>query len=322
MRYSVASLPEAVALFVAFLIKVTVGAVGVLLIAFVGHAQSEIPSTAPHILVLGQESSNASYPYLIDTNGTAFSAISVQEDLSQLSDFVSLDCSSSGDFILFSAGQMYKMKPDGSKLELIFDGGYVTSIAISPDNTRVAFSGMYIQPWYSAAPAIFLMDIDGSNLVKLTQNSFIEEEPTWSPDGQKIAFAYDDSGTQGIAVIGVDGSDQTRITESSYYDAMPHWSPDSQRIAFASNRNGDFNIYSTNIDGSDLEQLTASGTGQNVLPKWSPNGAYLSFSSDHGGEDYEIYRMNADGSHVIQLTENSGYDFNQCWLVPQSPNDY
>jgi Tol biopolymer transport system component len=163
---------------------------------------------------------------------------------------------------------------------------------------------------------IFVMNPDGSARTQLTNNSRLDEQPDWSPDGTKIAFASTRDGNEEIYVMNADGSNQTRITfVTSANDFFPDWSPDGTKIAFVSTRDGgDSEIYVMNADGSAQTRLTFTN---NLLiddfgPAWSPNGTKIAFYSNRDG-DHEIFVMNADGSAQTQLTNNSAGDFTPSW---------
>jgi TolB protein len=181
---------------------------------------------------------------------------------------------------------------------------------------------------------IYVMDADGSDQTRLTENDdgILDREPSWSPDGDKIAFASNRDGNYEIYVMNADGSDQTRLTDNDdALDREPSWSPDSDKIAFVSDRDligippdeiGDANaIYSMNADdGSDVTMLTEH-EANHLYPTWSPDGEKIAFSSNReGGENYEIYDMNADdGSDVTRLTEDDEDDREPDWGTNTSP---
>ena len=125
--------------------------------------------------------------------------------------------------------------------------------------------------------------------------------------------------------MNVDGSDVRQLTDASADHGLPSWSPDGRHIAFISDRGGNFGVYVMNADGSDVRQLT-DGSANDVLPRWSSDGRRIAcrsdchshsysvahFASDRDG-NFEIYAMNADGSDLARLTDNSANDEVPSW---------
>ncbi len=73
---------------------------------------------------------------------------------------------------------------------------------------------------------IYVMNADGSNLTRLTDNPAMDREPCFSPDGTKIAFESNrDKGWSNIFRMNADGSNQTRLTKNPNIDAAPSWGP-------------------------------------------------------------------------------------------------
>jgi Tol biopolymer transport system component len=160
---------------------------------------------------------------------------------------------------------------------------------------------------------IYVMDQDGSNQKRLTNNPAFDGEPAWSPDRSKIAFVSTRDGIQQIYVMNADGSNQTRVSSSLVYDGAPAWSPDGSKIAFHTNRDGNFEIYVMNADGSNPTRLT-NNPALDVFPAWSPDGTKIAFSTNRDFVlNLEIYVMNANGSNPVRLTNNPAIDFDPTW---------
>jgi Tol biopolymer transport system component len=164
---------------------------------------------------------------------------------------------------------------------------------------------------------IYTMSEDGSDETRLTEEDEDDFDPSWSPDGEKIAFVSfrDGPNNMEIYVMDADGSDETRLTEtdSGDLDREPSWSPDGEKIAFASNRDGNYEIYVMDADdGSDVTRLTDNDDFDRE-PSWSPDGEKIAFISDREvdvppdevGDQAAVFTMDADdGDDVEMLTDN------------------
>ena len=161
---------------------------------------------------------------------------------------------------------------------------------------------------------VYVVDGDGGNLRQLTNLAPPNSEPTWSPDGSRIAFTSgaDDISNFTLYVINADGTDPHRLLEPGKGDNWyPSWSPKGDQIAFQSNRDGNFEIYTAAVDTGQVTRLT-SNDRTDSMPNWSPDGGKIAFVSDQDGNG-EIYVMNADGSNRVRLTDGPGEDTQPAW---------
>ena len=161
-------------------------------------------------------------------------------------------------------------------------------------------------------PQIYIMDVDGGNWKRLTNNMGGDWWPEWSPDGTKIAFNSVRDGNHEVYIMNTDGSNQINLTNNPAADGQPTWSPDSSKIAFNSDRDGDFEIFVMNTDGSNLVKLTSNAGILDSDSSWSPDGSKIAFKSNRDG-NLEIYVMNADGTSQIRVTNNSARDIYPAW---------
>jgi dipeptidase D len=158
------------------------------------------------------------------------------------------------------------------------------------------------------------MNADGTNPVRLTNQSGDDFAPGWSPDGARLVFVSDRdqaSGIYDLYIMNADGSDVVRLTDDPALDYSPDWSPDGARIVFRSHHDGPGDIYSINVDGSDLINLT-NDPADDWAPSWSPDGSQIAFQTNRDN-NWEIYRIAADGSNLVNLTKNPADDQSPHW---------
>lgn len=111
---------------------------------------------------------------------------------------------------------------------------------------------------------LYVMNADGSNQTRLTDNLSFDTAPSWSPDGTKIVFVSGRDGNYEIYMMNADASNQTRLTNEFEYDFYPSWSPDGTKIVFVSGRD----IFVMNADGSNPQNLTNISSGWALCPDW------------------------------------------------------
>jgi TolB protein len=167
---------------------------------------------------------------------------------------------------------------------------------------------------------IWTMRADGSHLRRLTSAAAQEFDPTWSPDGRRIAYRHQagDDTTSEIYVMNADGSAQRNLTRNIVPDWGPDWSPGGGAIAFNSakgTRGSGLFGFVIGPDGSGLRRL---GSHYVEYPAWSPDGSRIAFMAQEPGAsgsnpDYDIFVMNADGSDVKRLTDAPGEDGWPAW---------
>ena len=107
---------------------------------------------------------------------------------------------------------------------------------------------------------ISIAEIDGTNIIQLTDNEAEEWHPEVSPDGKQIAFMSDRDGNYEIYIMNMDGSNQKRLTNNDVDDWYPSWSPDGSQLMFSSKTDGINNIYVMNKDGSSVKKIIANGS--------------------------------------------------------------
>ena len=96
-------------------------------------------------------------------------------------------------------------------------------------------------------------------------------QPTWSPDGGRIAFESNRRGDTDLWSVAPDASGLKELTFSAGFDGDPSWNPSGTKIAFETNRNGKFDIYVIAADGTGEQRLTTDAANDQD-PAWSPDG--------------------------------------------------
>ena len=168
---------------------------------------------------------------------------------------------------------------------------------------------------------------DGSGLSCITMHFMpnYHTEPSFSPDGQWIAFECDmpteseDDRRGSIWKVRADGSEVVRLTDGvaeGTDDRQPNWSPKGDRILFQRRSPGtqDWNIYTISPDGTHLRQVTKFPSSDTDA-SWSPDGRWIVFSSDYGDIAMpNIYVIPAGGGEPVRVTKNeSGEDGAPSW---------
>ena len=145
-----------------------------------------------------------------------------------------------------------------------------------------------------------------------------DSQPSWSPDGTRIAFYSDRNfnlpdrdNNVDIYVMDAGGGELTRLTDDRASDAFPHWSPDGQRIAFYSDRDDNGEIYVMNADGSGLTRLT-DNDAVDIPYGWSPDGQSVVFTSARKGT-LDLFLLDVDDGGVRRLTKTLGQDVAAVW---------
>lgn len=175
---------------------------------------------------------------------------------------------------------------------LIISGGITNGYySYSSDGTKIVY-----QSDRDRNNEIYIMNSDGSNQTRLTNDPAYDAYPAFSPDGTRIVFVRDGS----VYVMNSDGSGQTSLnTPNLAY--FPMFSPNNSKIAFVTLND---ELFIMNSDGSN-RILLASGADNNYRPKFSPDGTKIVFIRDIGVFQYEIYTVDVNNLTLNRLTNNN-----------------
>jgi Tol biopolymer transport system component len=147
---------------------------------------------------------------------------------------------------------------------------------------------------------------DPSQPIRFISSTQIEQYPAYSPDGRRIAFMSERTGTDEIWICDSDGSKTVQLTSfggAAIYG--PSWSPDSQKVALTVSQKGmKEDIYVVSASGGVPRRMTTD-PAEDKWPYWSHDGKWIYFSSTRSGRE-EIWKMPSSGGEAVQITRNSG----------------
>jgi len=190
----------------------------------------------------------------------------------------------------------------------------------SPDGKSVAFvrarqPGVKLQPGDVFGQFqdgdVWVFDLTSGKESKIADNAF---DPTYSPDGQRIAVDASWAGPRRIWVLDHEGHNPQQITTDTSEEVAhiaPAWSPDGKKIVFQNIVRTKFDIRVVNVDSKQLNWITNDSL-TNIRPSWSPSGKFIYFSSYRSG-GINIWRapIKGDGSNggpLQQVTTGAGQD--------------
>ncbi|GIV39527.1 MAG: hypothetical protein KatS3mg033_1327 [Thermonema sp.] len=210
---------------------------------------------------------------------------------------------------------------------IVFASTFEADSACPPPPPRL--KGKYVWPVYDSYD-IYVADLQGNIVKKLTNTPGYDAEATVSPRGDKIVFTSMRSGDLELWVMDIDGSNPKQITHEPGYDGGAFFSPDGSKIVFRASRPKteaemkeykellaqglvqptEMEIFVCDADGSNLQQVTHLGKA-NWAPFFHPSGKKIIFSSNHAYPQsfrFNLYMINLDGSGLEQITYDSVFD--------------
>ncbi len=142
--------------------------------------------------------------------------------------------------------------------------------------------------------------------LKLIASSRYDSGARFAPDGNRIAFASDRSGSTEIWTCGGDGANPIQLTSLNGADVgSPRWSPDGKTIAFDARVEGHGDVFVISGEGGSPRRLT-TGPFENNVPTWSRDGNWIYFSSNRTGT-WQIWKIQAAGGSATQVTKEGGF---------------
>lgn len=157
---------------------------------------------------------------------------------------------------------------------------------------------------------LWISNANGSHRKRLTTNPSLDFDPSWSPDGKRVAFRTHRTGDEEIYVINADGTGERNVSRSPGGDWSPAWAPSGDLIAMASERSGGEGVWVVRPDGTQARRVTA---GEGEYPSWKADSSAIVYAVGPSGL-YDIHRVDFDGANDANLTHSPGtYDMSPAW---------
>jgi tricorn protease len=235
-----------------------------------------------------------------------FSNVSAQDPFMQYPDI-------QGNTIVFaSGGDLWKVAADGgTACRLTFGDGRETYPEISPDGSLVAFTGEY-----DGKADVYVMNIDGGNITRLTWHPGMDEVTGWNPGNNKIMFSSGRNSPSRYVKMYMISPDGSGLEEMIMYDAARgSFSPDGKKIAY--NKDSQDNATWKRYRGGRAQEIyiydlvkdtdtnISNYTGSDRWPMWIGEKVY--FSSDRD-RVLNIWSYDTGNGKIEQVTKHTGYD--------------
>ena len=204
-----------------------------------------------------------------------------------------------------STSSLWRISSFGGMPELLSGtGGGAISPAISRQGSRLIYSRRTsdLNIWRLELSGLTTTRNRPARLIASTRTDWF---PRISPDGDRIAFESDRSGSLEVWVCDRDGRRPVQLTSFAGVNAgSPCWSPDGRWIAFDAAPDGNPDIYVISADGGSPRRLTTEGSGD-IVPSWSRDGKWIYFSSIRTGIS-QVWKAPAAGGEAVQVTKKGG----------------
>jgi hypothetical protein len=245
--------------------------------------------------------------------------------------------------------------PDGTKLVMAAkSGGHDVLYVVGVDNGRVLRSfdlhcvSLAYPAWSPASDSVvvvgvrggrsdlWLVDTGTGRMFRLTNDTYDEQEPCWTPDGRSITFSSDrlapvvlqpvrtkeSFGSYGLFQLNLADRSIEKVLDTPGEDHSPAWSNDGKKLAFLSDRSGTPNIYIWDRADSSITQLTDVLGGVTSL-SWSHTGDRLVYSAfDRGGFDvFAVREALSEGTTLQRLQHDSPQSVFRYDAIATAPPD-
>lgn len=220
----------------------------------------------------------------------------------------------------------YVVSLDGSEVTRVNDKGSDACSYFFPSGDKLVWTstkdnlklvaGDFSNPEeYPTGSELYVSDLNGNNVRRLTNNNLYDAEVSVSPDGQWVLFGRNTAGSMDLWRMRPDGSDLTQITKTDEeQEGGCFYMSDSETIIYRSwlkkdegGRGRPMTIYTIKHDGTGREQITTD-PGLNWAPHPSPDGKHFVYVRMVGRGNFEVFLMNIETRKNVQVTHNPAFD--------------
>jgi len=186
----------------------------------------------------------------------------------------------------------------------------LANLAWAPSGDIIAFSA-FVVGGTGEERDIYSLDISRNTMVNLTNQPGDDDNPSWTPKGDKLAFQSDRDGDENIYVMQADGTLQTPLTDDPAADVEPDWSSDGCLIAFSSDRSGAFDIHLMSDSGAEQSAL-APFDADDLQPHWPPPAAQivseLAVAAGVHTDLRDLFVLSDTGTKIIEVLKSDTSD--------------
>ncbi|MFG3449214.1 MULTISPECIES: Tol-Pal system beta propeller repeat protein TolB [unclassified Stenotrophomonas] len=154
--------------------------------------------------------------------------------------------------------------------------------------------------------ALMVADSDGFNPQTIVRSAEPLLSPSWSPDGNRLAYVSFERGNSAIYIQNIATGARELVTSFRGINSAPSFSPDGRRLALSLSRSGNPEIYVMDLGSKQLTQLT-NHFAIDTEPTWSADGSSVYFTSDRGGRP-QIYQVSSSGGSASRVTFQGNYN--------------
>jgi TolB protein len=221
----------------------------------------------------------------------------------------------------------YIFSDDGKEIWRVNGSGQDACSFFMPDGKRVVWTStrdhmdMPVGSWsdeniYPQGAELYLSDLHGGHLKRLTNNKYYEAEVSVSPNGKWIVFGRQIEGKMDLWVMKSDGTGEKRITfTDDWQEGAPFFMPDNEHIIFRAWRHSELGkikptpmtVFTIRRDGSDWRRHTYDN-GLNWHPFPAPDGHHYAFIKSVTEKDWEVYLGDLAGGEPRRLTFKGGFN--------------